>query len=258
MLWWQKQQGENYRYGCKQYEWFRKVEIASYRKSKNPGCFKGIKSLDVDYEYNKKAWMTSEIYDKWLKSLDKVFVAQNRKILLFVDNCPAHPKNVQANLKNIKLQYFPPNLTSVLQPMDQGIIQNLKQHYRKRIVMKVLAHMEEPTPTTVSLLDAIRDLNKTWNLGVKPQTISNCFRKAGFAKGELMQNATTDDWDEEDNLPLSELKQIWTTYRTAMGTDNVSFDDYVDTDHGVQTMGFPTDEDILDSVMENLVPSGKD
>ncbi|XP_050340141.1 tigger transposable element-derived protein 6-like [Bactrocera neohumeralis] len=124
--------------------------------------------------------------------------------------------------------------------------------------MKVLAHMEEPTPTTVSLLDAIRDLNKTWNSGVKPQTISNCFRKAGFAKGELMQNATTDDWDEEDDLPLSELKQIWITYRTATGTDNVSFDDYVDIDDGVQTMGFPTDEDILDSVMENLVPSGKD
>ncbi|XP_049302195.1 uncharacterized protein LOC125775591 [Bactrocera dorsalis] len=73
-----------------------------------------------------------------------------------------------------------------------------------------------------------------------------------------MQNATTDDWDEKDDLPLSELKQIWTTYRTAMGTDNVSFDDYVDIDDGVQTMGFPTDEDILDSVMENLVPSGKD
>ncbi|XP_039968755.1 tigger transposable element-derived protein 4-like [Bactrocera tryoni] len=142
--------------------------------------------------------------------------------------------------------------------MDQGIIQNLKQHYRKRIVMKVLAHTEEPTPTTVSLLDAVRDLNKTWNLGVKPQTISNCFRKAGFGKGELMQNATTDDWDEEDDLPLSELKQIWTTYRTAMGTDNMSFDDYVDIDDGVQTMGFPTDEDILDSVMENVVPSGKD
>uniref|UniRef100_A0A0K8WF86 Tigger transposable element-derived protein 4 n=1 Tax=Bactrocera latifrons TaxID=174628 RepID=A0A0K8WF86_BACLA len=163
------------------------------------------------YEYNKKAWMTSEIYDKWLKNLDKVFVAQNRKILLFIDNCPTHSKNLQANLKNIKLQYFPSNLMSVLQPMDQGIIQNLKQHYRKRIVMKVLAHMEEPTPTTVSLPDAIRDLNKTWNLGVKPQPISNCFRKAGFAKGELMQNTTTDDWDEEDDLPLSELKQIWTT-----------------------------------------------
>ncbi|XP_049316861.1 tigger transposable element-derived protein 4-like, partial [Bactrocera dorsalis] len=114
-----------------------KLKLLVIGKSKNPRCFKGIKSLDVDYEYNKKAWMTSEIYDKWLKNLDKVFVAQNRKILLFVDNCAAYAKNVQANLKNIKLQYFPPNLTSVLQPMDQGIIQNLKQHYRKRIVMKV-------------------------------------------------------------------------------------------------------------------------
>lgn len=231
-----------------------KLKLLVIGKSKNPRCFKGIKSLDVDYEHNKKAWMTSEIYDKWLKKLDKIFAAQNRKILLFVDNCPAHPKNVEANLKNIKLKYFPPNLTSVLQPMDQGIIQNLKQQYRKRIIMKVLAHMEDSTPTTVSLLDAIRDLNKTWNLDVKQQTISNCFRKAGFAKDELI-NDSTYDWDEEDDLPLSELKQIWTNYRTAMGNDDVSFEDYIDIDNGVQTMGFPTDEDILESVVENLVAS---
>lgn len=98
-----------------------KLKLLVIGKSKNPRCFKGIKSLDVDYEHNKKAWMTSEIYAKWLKSLDKIFVAQNRKILLFVDNCPAHPKNVEVSLKNIKLEYFPPNLTSVLQPMDQEL-----------------------------------------------------------------------------------------------------------------------------------------
>lgn len=232
-----------------------KLKLLVIGKSKNPRCFKGIKSFEVDYEYNKKAWMTSEIYEKWLLKLDKKCANENRKILLFVDNCPAHPKTVGAKLKNVKLEYFPPNLTSILQPMDQGIIKNLKQYYRKRIVMKVLSHIEEATPTTVSLLDAINDLNKTWTIDVKEQTIANCFRKAGFVKDACSQDA--DDWDEDDYLPLSELKKLWSSYRTAMNMNDVEFDDYVTVDNDVQTMGFPTDEDILESVIEHLVPNEK-
>lgn len=125
------------------------------------------------------------------------------------------------------------------------------------MVMNVLAHMEESSPATVSLRDAIRDLNKTWNCDVKQQTIRHCFRKVGFVKDELIQNAATADWDEGDDLPLSELKQIWTTCRGAMGSADVSFEDYVDIDDGVQTMGLPTDEEILEDVIENLVSSEK-
>lgn len=66
----------------------------------------------------------------------------------------------QTKLKNIKLEYFPPNLTHVLQPMYQAIIKNLNHYYRKKILMIVLLHTDEATPTTVSLHDAIEDLNK--------------------------------------------------------------------------------------------------
>lgn len=199
--------------------------------------------------------MTSEIYEKWLVKLDKKFASQKRNILLFVDNCPAHPKDVEDKLKNIKLAYFPPNMTSLLQPMDQGIIQNLKQHYRKRIVLKVLANMEEGVSTTVTLLDAIRKLSKTWNVNVKKQTIANCFRKAGFATDELLQDG--EYWDEEDFLPLSELNVLWASYKTAADMDDVSFEDYVNVDNGTCTMDYPTEDDILESVIESRVPGVK-
>lgn len=104
----------------------------------------------------------------------------------------------------------------------------------------------------MSLLDAIKDLNKAWNLDVKEQTIVNCFRKAGFAKDELLQDPC--DWDEDDLLPLAELKKLWTSYRATIDMNDVEFEDYVAVDDGVYTMGFPTDEDILESVIENLVP----
>lgn len=73
-------------------------------KSKNPRCFKNVKKLPVDYTANKKAWMTSEIFKAYLMTWNKELQHQKRKILLLVDNCPAHP-HVE-NLTNIKLAFL--------------------------------------------------------------------------------------------------------------------------------------------------------
>ena len=67
-----------------------------------------------------------EILTKWLLELDKKFGFQKRKVLLFIDNCTAHPKETKDKLQNIELAYFPPNMTFLLQPTDQGIIYNIK------------------------------------------------------------------------------------------------------------------------------------
>ena len=83
--------------------------------------------LPVQYEAN---WMISDLFSSWLMNLDKRFVCAGRKIVLVIDNCPAHP-NIEASFKAIKLLFLPPNTTVKLQPCDQGIIQNLKVRYRK-------------------------------------------------------------------------------------------------------------------------------
>ncbi|XP_049315732.1 tigger transposable element-derived protein 4-like [Bactrocera dorsalis] len=158
-----------------------KLKLLVIGKAKNPRCFEGVKSLDVDYEFNKKAWMTNEIFTKWILKLDKKFGNQDRKVLLFVDNFTAHPRDVKDKLKNIQLAYFPPNMTSLLQPMDQGINYNIKQHYRKRILTNILAQLDGGTSVfTIDLLHAIRNLSTVWDAYVKPETIANCFRKTGF------------------------------------------------------------------------------
>ena len=99
-------------------------------KSANPRCFsqRSKRQMEITYESNSKAWMTSEIFTRWLNRLNNKMILQDRKILLFMDNCGAHPPTT---LSNIKLVFFPPNTTSHLQPMDAGIIQNVKLHYRK-------------------------------------------------------------------------------------------------------------------------------
>lgn len=110
-------------------------------KSARPRCFKkiDINNLGVQYFSNKKAWMTSIIFKEYLKKLNDDMMHQNRKILLFVDNASSH---VNINLSNIRLVFLPPKTTAKLQPLDAGIICNLKVNYRKLMLQHLLLDME--------------------------------------------------------------------------------------------------------------------
>jgi hypothetical protein len=177
-----------------------KLKILLIGKSKKPRCFRGVKWLPLDYTANKKAWMTGEIFENWMVKLDQKFSSENRKILMIIDNCPAHPPDLQSKLKSIELKFFPPNMTSKLQPLDQGIIENFKCHYRRRILSKTIKDLEKNgSIPKLSLIDAIQEVTKAWERDVTPTTISNCFKKAGF--GEHLV------W-EEDDLPLAFIKKM--------------------------------------------------
>jgi len=51
---------------------------------------------------------------------------QNQNILLLVDNVPTHALDETTHLTNITIEHLPPNITSHLQPCDQGIINSFK------------------------------------------------------------------------------------------------------------------------------------
>lgn len=66
--------------------------------------------------------MTSNLFEDWLININNQMRHQKRKILLFIDNCPAH--GIIPNLDSVKVQFLPPNTISKLRPLDQGIIHN--------------------------------------------------------------------------------------------------------------------------------------
>lgn len=209
-------------------------------KAKKPRCFKNVKTLPVDYEANKKAWMTSEIFEKVLRKWDSELRGNNKKIILFIDNCPAHPQ-IQ-NLTNIKLAFLPPNTTSVIQPIDQGVIKTLKNHYRRLLVQKMVNDTEKSsTPFAVNLLDAIEMITTAW-ARVSPDTIKKCFSHAGFGKFSTLNTADDDSDDELDNLPLARLSSVEATV-----TD---WETYVNIDDQVITTDNLTDNEIIESVLQ--------
>ena len=89
-------------------------------------CFKHTNHLLCRYRSQKKCWMDSILFEEWVREVDRCFTKEGRKIVLLVDNCPAHPSI--DNLVSTELIFLPPNTASKLQPMDQGVIRSLKAH----------------------------------------------------------------------------------------------------------------------------------
>ncbi|XP_008189539.1 tigger transposable element-derived protein 4-like [Acyrthosiphon pisum] len=67
-----------------------KLTLLLIGKAAKPRCFKGIRSFPITYRSNKKAWMTTELFNEWLFSLNEDMKKQERKMLLFLDNCTVH------------------------------------------------------------------------------------------------------------------------------------------------------------------------
>lgn len=103
-------------------------------------CLENIKKLSSAYFIDKKARMTGQIYEKWLKELNLHFEKKNHKILLVVENCTALIE--VSMLKVIHLVFLPPNITTVLQPMDREVINLFKRNYGRLLLKRFVLNLE--------------------------------------------------------------------------------------------------------------------
>ena len=205
-------------------------------KSNQPRCFRGIPTLPTPYASNSSAWMTSTIFHKWLVELNRDMLKQDRHIVLLVDNCSAHPKDCGAELTNVAVHFLPPNVTSLIQPCDMGIIRNLKALYRKSMISRIVSLLDGEATITVTqlsrkvnMLDAMHMLKVAWN-DVKPQSISNCFAKAGFVP------QTTPVEEEALEPPVGMLSS--------------EFESFVDLDASLECHGQLSEEDICSQITD--------
>ncbi|CAF4957098.1 unnamed protein product, partial [Rotaria socialis] len=105
-------------------------------------------------------------------------IKQKRKILLFMDHAPCHNPDVEYS--NICVKFFPPNTTSKLQPLDQGIIKNFKCYYRQHLVKHVISRCAlatSPDDIIITALDAVTWTKNAWE-SVTQLTIRNTFHMA--------------------------------------------------------------------------------
>lgn len=91
--------------------------------------------------------------------------------------------------------FLPPNVTSILQPMDQNVLKLLKLFYRNTLLNEILSNDTSSIADVLKAVDlrrAITLLCESWHK-VKPEVIEKCWNKI------------LDVWDREDEIPLSQL-----------------------------------------------------
>ncbi|UYV73501.1 TIGD4 [Cordylochernes scorpioides] len=214
-------------------------------KAKQPRCFRGIKHLPVQYEANQKAWMTGLLFESWVRHIDKKMAGQHRQIILLLDNCGAHPPDMQG-LTNTRIAFLPPNTTSMLQPCDQGIIRNFKMIHRTRLMRKYLTAYDVGTALTINLKQAVDIISVAWN-DVLPATISNCWHHSGIIKSDVSSpldtpQPATQMWEQQSLF--DRMKEV---LKIPLEMD---FDSYADADNDVVTNAMLSDVEIVESILQ--------
>ncbi|XP_031549387.1 tigger transposable element-derived protein 6-like [Actinia tenebrosa] len=174
-------------------------------KSRKPRCFKNINTeqLPVTYVNSKKAWMTNDIFISWIKDVNKEMKKKRRHILMFLDNASSHGSD-DYELSNVTLKFLPPNTTSHLQLLDQGIIRAFKARYKKHLSRSLLSKIDDAEGATalckeITLLDCVNWISKSWT-ETNPTAITKCFAASGFSTVNEDENSSTEE--EDNDIPL--------------------------------------------------------
>ncbi|XP_050024797.2 tigger transposable element-derived protein 6-like [Dermacentor andersoni] len=218
-------------------------------KSAKPRCFKGNRSLPVKYVANSRSWMTRAIFSEWVTSFDCDMRRQGRRVCLLLDNCSAH-HILDVELTNVVLKYFPPNCTSVIQPLDQGVLRSLKCAYRQRVMQRLLLNVETGRDTKLDLFMALQMMAAAWAATGRP-VIANCFTHAGFKLGDTDSAEDPADCNAAVHPP-GDVIASWAALQGAGSVpSSVELDDLIDADINVMAREELSDEDIIKSVRDD-------
>ncbi|XP_030879716.1 tigger transposable element-derived protein 2 [Halichoerus grypus] len=166
-----------------------KLNLCVVGKAKKPRAFKGadLSNLPVTYFSQKSAWIEHSVFRQWF---EKYFVPQVQKHLksqgllekavLLLDFPPAHPNEelLSSDDGRIIVKYLPPNVTSLIQPMSQGVLATVKRYYRAGLLQKYMGEGIDPKMfwKNLTVLDAIYEVSRAWNM-VKSSTITKAWKK---------------------------------------------------------------------------------
>ena len=95
--------------------------------------------------------MTSAIFLDWFNEFNETMKAQNRRVLLLIDNASCHP----STSCNVQVAFLPKNTTGETQPMDMGVIRAVKVFARKLL----LRHIANAIKTCANAEEALKGVN---------------------------------------------------------------------------------------------------
>ncbi|XP_070618050.1 tigger transposable element-derived protein 1-like [Erythrolamprus reginae] len=181
-------------------------------RSRNPRALKNRNknSLPVYWMHNPKAWITKPLTRDWF---NQCFIPQvqvylagkglNFKVLLLMDNAGGHD-DLEHEHDGVQVEFLPPNTTSLIQPMDQGVIRAFKALYMRNSLASIVAAMDADANFTLkaywrqyTIASCLTNIQSAL-VDMKSQTMNACWKKLwpevvhahrGFAPEEIQDAA---------------------------------------------------------------------
>lgn len=223
--------------------------------AKKPRCFKGMNmnALPVTYRHQKKAWMDQKIFTDWFRNVFVPNVQSHLRsmslppnAILFLDNAPAHPEEslLKSDDGNIICHFLPANSTSLIQPMDQGVIESLKRRYRKKFLQQLLSGDED------------RELLSYWKTYNMKDVMNNVADSWSEMQAETLSRAWNKLWPATDTFEITEVNDGLTTdiaalTSSAFNTENDETIEWLDCDNADIGYHLLTDDEIIEEFLED-------
>ncbi|KAL3676039.1 hypothetical protein R1sor_025987 [Riccia sorocarpa] len=134
-------------------------------------------NLGILWSANAKPWMTIKLFERFLLDFEKrLKKAGRRKVLLLVDNFSGDKMvSIREQIHIIRVEFLPPNVTAIYQPMDAGIIRAFKTHYRKRLIHFKLDCLQADQSFDIDVYTALLMIEKAWRIDVSSKTVRKCW-----------------------------------------------------------------------------------
>ncbi|XP_055371913.1 tigger transposable element-derived protein 1-like [Condylostylus longicornis] len=140
--------------------------------------------------------MTAVIFNDWYENYFYPTVKRyckkenlNFNILLLIDNAPSHSSLLLKSDENIRIIFLPPNTTSLIQPMDQGIISSFKRRYLRNTIRLLIDKLNDTESVNENLVhnfwkgfntkNGIDNISKAWD-EVTVSTMKNGWKPLSF------------------------------------------------------------------------------
>ena len=238
-------------------------------KAAKPRCLKDqMDQLPVIYYNTCNSWFTAAIFEDWFFNhfIPEVWRYQEDilhippdkvKAILLLDNAPAHPHadRLISQDGRIRVVFLPPN-TSLIQPLDQGVIMATKRIYTRKYLDEVLVVIPDEDDEiedtrglrtlkkikSYNIKSGIYNFASAWKQ-VKISTLANCWKK-------LLQDIDPElDFEGFEPKDFHRVFQVCGEWEVSLEDVENRLDDS-DADPGHQVM---TIDEIADSVTDEPV-----
>ncbi|XP_054423822.1 tigger transposable element-derived protein 1-like [Pteronotus mesoamericanus] len=160
--------------------------------SENPRALKGCSkaSLPVVWRSNRNDWLTPSIFQEWFTgcfcpAVERYCTSHGlpHRALLLLDSAPCHPAHLGSLSAHVRVEFLPKNTSTLIQPMNQGIIAAFKAHYLRRTLSQLVqkkAGRDRPSMRefwrSYTVMAAVDNIAQAW-AELQPATMNSAWRK---------------------------------------------------------------------------------